>query len=92
MRTEADRQSRDRDSVPGVSVPEKRTNIIAKYPKYIISIFTSGILLLDDVLIGECNDLAGAALEQVFGPGETVGGFRFPGGESDSVLLFYNII
>lgn len=92
MHTGTDRQSRDRDSVPCVSVPKKRTNIIAKYPKYIISIFTRGILLLDDDLIGECNDLAGAALEQVFRPGETVGGFRFPGGESDSVVLFYNII
>ena len=38
-------------------------------------------MLLDDGLIGECNDLAGAALEQVFGPGETVGGFFLWGGK-----------
>lgn len=50
-----------------------------------------GILLLDDDLIGECNELAGAALEQVFRLGETVGGFLLSGGESVSGVLFCNI-
>lgn len=39
-------------------------------------------MLLDDDLIGECNELAGAALEQVFLLGETVGGFLLSGGGS----------
>ena len=47
-----------------------------------------GILLLDDDLIGECNELAGAALEQVCRPGEAVCGFLLSGGESASGLLF----
>lgn len=35
------------------------------------------VLLLDDNLIGECNDLPGAELEQVFRRDERVGGFHF---------------
>lgn len=50
-----------------------------------------GILLLDDYLIGECNDLAGAALEQVSRLGETVGGFFLSGGESGSGVLLGHI-
>ncbi len=50
-----------------------------------------GIWLLDDDLIGECNELAGAALEQVLWLGETVGGFLPPGGESGSAEMLCNI-
>lgn len=63
----AERARRRRCEVPSVSVPGRRTNNTAICFKYIISIFTGGeILLWDDDLIGECNELVGAASEQVF--------------------------
>lgn len=50
-----------------------------------------GILLLDDDLIGECNDLVGAVSEQVFRLGEAVGGLLLSGSECGCAVLFCNI-